>query len=316
MITNGLSAFHESSSCSLARVSTGDLTAGELRILVAIAGEGSFTAAAQRLGLTQSAVSHAVRTVERKIGAVLFQRGRSGAQPTEAGATTVRHARRILRLMDTMRQEAGIAAAGGTTGTIRVASFRSAAFHLLPGVLSRFGQRCPRVTVDVSVVPETDAGVPGKVRDGLADVGVTALFPPVDDLVTRQLFEDSYVLAYPTGHPDPRSLPTIHWKARTSAETEAWCARQDWLSANDIRVEDDDVAMSMVRHGLGAAVVPRLTLGSAHPAVAVQELGPDAPIRRIGYVTTPEMLNSAAVRGLIAELRAQRTTEHRPSVSR
>ncbi|WP_409495918.1 LysR family transcriptional regulator [Amycolatopsis sp. cmx-11-12] len=286
-------------------MSTGDLTAGELRIFIAIEREGSFSAAAQKLGLTQSAVSHAVNTAERKVGAVLFQRGRGGAQPTKAGKSVLGHARRILRLMDTMKQEARTASVGETTGTVRVAAFRGAAFHLLPSVLGRFGRRYPRITVDVSVVRETEAGIPGQVRAGLADLGVATLFSPIEDLVSKELFVDPYVLAYPAGHPDPRSLPTIHWNERTSAETEGWCARQAWLPASDIRVEDDSVAMSMVGHGLGTAVVPRLTFAGASPKVAMQTLGSDAPSRSVGYVITPEMHHSAAVRALIAELRAQ-----------
>ncbi|GII96149.1 hypothetical protein [Sinosporangium siamense] len=81
----------------------------------------------------------------------------------------------------------------------------------------------------------------------------------------------------PAGHPDPLSLPTIDWNERTSAETEDWCAQQPWLSAGDIRVEDDGVAMSMVGHGLGTTIVPRLSLRGAPPKVAMRPLGPDAP---------------------------------------
>ncbi|WP_433221234.1 helix-turn-helix domain-containing protein [Microtetraspora malaysiensis] len=62
-----------------------DLTAAELRVLVAVDGAGSVSAAGARLGLTQSAVSHALRAAERKMGAVLFHRGRGGAQATAAG---------------------------------------------------------------------------------------------------------------------------------------------------------------------------------------------------------------------------------------
>ena len=73
-----------------------DLTAAELRILDAVERGGSFSAAASTLGLTQSAVSHSVRMTERKIGTVLFDRGRAtastGADPADgsASATLIR----------------------------------------------------------------------------------------------------------------------------------------------------------------------------------------------------------------------------------
>ncbi|WP_049660953.1 LysR family transcriptional regulator, partial [Kitasatospora sp. MY 5-36] len=102
-----------------------DLAPHELRTLVAVEEERSFTAAAARLGTTQSAVSHAVRACERKLGTVLFDRGRHGARPTEGGARAVAYARRILRLLDAMGPEVrGAGADGPLTGTLRIAAFR------------------------------------------------------------------------------------------------------------------------------------------------------------------------------------------------
>ncbi|MFB7245481.1 LysR family transcriptional regulator, partial [Streptomyces populi] len=86
----------------MARTTDSDLVPQELRVLVAVADTGAFSAAAETLGLTQSAVSHSVRGSERKIGAVLFDRGRTGARPTLAGDKAVAHARRVLRLLDVL----------------------------------------------------------------------------------------------------------------------------------------------------------------------------------------------------------------------
>lgn len=66
----------------MTRTTDSDLTPQELRVLVAVADSGGFSAAAGTLGLTQSAVSHSVRGSERRIGAVLFERGRTGARRT------------------------------------------------------------------------------------------------------------------------------------------------------------------------------------------------------------------------------------------
>src|SRR4051794_11283210 len=113
-----------------------DLAPQELRTLVAVADEGGFSAAAGPLGTTQSAVSHAVRGLERKLGVVLFERGRYGARPTPAGARAAAHARRVLRMLDTLAAEARGAGAGPdgadtVAGPLRIAAFRSAALHLL-----------------------------------------------------------------------------------------------------------------------------------------------------------------------------------------
>ncbi|SDM00379.1 DNA-binding transcriptional regulator, LysR family [Nonomuraea jiangxiensis] len=274
----------------------------ELRVLVAVDGEGSVSEAGARLGLTQSAVSHALRAAERKLGTVLFDRGRSGAQATAAGQAAVGHARHILRLMEVMRTDTHNAARGEATGTIRLAAFRSAAFHLLPRVLVRFGQRHPKVTVDVRIVPDLGRGIAGEVADGRADVGVVSLPVYVEGLVCKELYHEPYVLAYPAGHPDPRSLPMIDWHENCSGETQRWLSAQEWIPPGDITVEDDGVVMSMVGHGLGAAVVPRLSTVDAPSKVATTELGDGAPLRRVGYVTTRELTGSALIRDLLGEL--------------
>jgi len=106
-----------------------DLTPQDLRLLLAVHETGSFTAAADKLGMTQSAVSHAVQSAERRIGVVLFERGRRGARPTPAGERAVVHARQILRQYEVLTTESRDAAAGTVSGTIRIAAFRSAAAY-------------------------------------------------------------------------------------------------------------------------------------------------------------------------------------------
>lgn len=112
----------------MARTTDSDLLPQELRVLVAVADTGAFSAAAGTLGTTQSAVSHSVRGSERKIGAVLFERGRAGARPTPAGERAVAHARRVLRLLDVLTAEARDAARPDTARG-NCGSRRSAARH-------------------------------------------------------------------------------------------------------------------------------------------------------------------------------------------
>lgn len=180
----------------------------------------AFTAAAaQALGMTQSAVSHSVRTSERRIGAVLFDRGRMGASPTPAGAGAVAHARRILRLLELMGAEARGAAAGpaGTdtvAGPLRIAAFRSAALFLLPPALERLRARRPGIEPVVRAVREMGRGTAGEVLDGRADLGIATIgtsSPVPKELVGGVLLEEEYALVHPVGHPAPRSLPLVDW---------------------------------------------------------------------------------------------------------
>lgn len=302
---------------------TPDLAPQELRTLVAVAGEGGFSAAAVALGTTQSAMSHAVRGIERKLGVVLFVRARHGARPTLAGARAVAHARRVLRMLDTLAAETrgvGAGPGGGDTvaGPLRIAAFRSAALHLLPPALERLTARHPAIDPTVRVVREIGPGTAGEVADGRADIGIATLgtsAPVPPELIGDVLLEEPYSLVHPAGHPDPRSLPLVDWQENCSSYTRAWWAAQDWIPCATVRAEDDGAVLSMVSSGLGMAIMPALSLTSAPLTTELTDLGPDRPTRSVGYVTTPELATTVAVRALIRELRALHPQMRKAQVS-
>ncbi|MFI9154811.1 LysR family transcriptional regulator [Streptomyces sp. NPDC053367] len=295
-------------------MNTVDLAPQELRTLVAVAEEGGFSAAAVRLGATQSAVSHAVRGMERKLGVVLFERGRHGARPTAAGERAVAHGRRVLRLLQVLVAETRGAGAGsgsgesaGPSGPLRIAAFRSAALHLLPPALERLAARHPGIEASVTVVREVGPGTAGEVAAGRADIGIATLgtsSPVPPELVGDVLLEEPYSLVHPAGHPDPRSLPLVDWTENCTSYTREWWAAQEWLPPATVRAEDDGAVLSMVSSGLGMAVMPALSLTGAPLTLQITDLGPRRPTRRVGYVTTPELAATAAVRALVRELRA------------
>ncbi|MBM7170466.1 LysR family transcriptional regulator [Streptomyces sp. G44] len=286
---------------------TADLAPHELRVLAAVDRERGFSAAARALGLTQSAVSHSIRGTERKVGAVLFERGRKGATPTAAGAVAAAHARRVLRLLDALVTEARGAERGVAEGPLRIAAFRSAALHLLPAALARLAARHPGIRPEVRVVRELGAGTAGEVAEGRADVGIatlagTSALPA--GLIGGVLLDEPYALVHPAGHPDPRSLPLVDWHENCGSYTRAWWAGQDWIPRATVLAEDDGAVLSMVGNGHGMAIMPALSLTGAPDSVAVTDLGTDRPTRSVGYVTTPELAPSLAVRALVRELRA------------
>lgn len=291
-----------------------ELLPQELRVLVAVAESGGFSAAAAALGLTQSAVSHSVRGSEAKIGAVLFERGRTGASPTPAGERAVGHARRILRLYEVMAAEvrgAGRSAPGGDVlaGVIRIAAFRSAALHLLPPALERLAARHPGIRPEVRVVRELGAGAAGEVAAGRADLGIATLGGPGQTppgLLTGLLAQEAYALVHPAGHPDPTSLPLLDWHENCGSYTRAWWREQDWIPPATVTAEDDGMVLTMVGRGLGMAILPELSLREAGEAVQITDLGPRRPVRQVGYVTTPESAATLAVRALIRELRLEK----------
>ncbi|KMO98264.1 LysR family transcriptional regulator [Streptomyces roseus] len=297
-----------------------ELAPHELRVLVAVAETGGFSAAAVRLGLTQSAVSHSVRGSEGKVGAVLFERGRTGASPTPAGERAVGLARRILRLYEVLGAEvrgAGREGSQAVGGVLRIAAFRSAALHLLPPALERLTARHPGIRPEVRVVRELGDGTAGEVAAGRADLGIATLNGTgtgaaeagagagAAALLTGVLREEAYALVHPAGHPDPRTLPLLDWDENCGSYTRDWWRAQDWIPRATVKAEDDAMVLTMVGRGLGMAILPELSLREATDAVDVTGLGPSGPVRRVGYVTTPESASTLAVRALIRELRSE-----------
>ncbi|MFH8796787.1 LysR family transcriptional regulator [Streptomyces sp. NPDC017941] len=295
-----------------------DLAPHELRIVVAVEHARSFSGAARELGLTQSAVSHSVRGTERKLGAVLFERGRRGAVPTPAGERATAHARRVLRLLETLAAETRAAAGAGdtaagsadaVTGPLRIAAFRSAALHLLPPALADLRARHPGIEPEVRVVRELGRGTAGEVADGRADIGIATVgttSPVPAGLVGGVLVEEPYSFVHPAGHPAPRTLPLVDWAENCTSYTRDWWAEQDWIPRATTRTEDDGAVLAMVSAGHAMAIMPALSLTGAPPTVTVVDLGPGRPTRSVGYVTTPEQAGSLAVRALIRVLRARR----------
>ncbi|MFD5633268.1 LysR family transcriptional regulator [Streptomyces sp. NPDC127077] len=292
----------------MARTTDSDLTPQELRVLVAVADAGAFSAAAWALALTQSAVSHSVRGSERKIGAVLFDRGRTGARPTPAGDKAVAHARRVLRLLDVLTAEARGAARSDTVeGPLRIVAFRSAALHLLPPVLQRLRARHPGIEPRVRIVCEVGRGTAGEVADGKADLAIVTLggsVPLPPGLVASRLLEEPYALVHPTGHTAPRSLPLVDWAENCGSYTRDWWAAQDWIPKATVEAEDDGAVLSLVSAGHGMAIMPALSLAGAANTVGITDLGIERPTRLVGYVTTSELAGTAVVRALVRELRA------------
>ncbi|WP_335980307.1 LysR family transcriptional regulator [Streptomyces sp. CA2R106] len=151
-----------------------DISSTGLRVLRQIAESGSFTAAADRLGYTQSAVSRQAAALERSAGAVLFERRPDGVQLTAAGLTLLRHARTIL---DTLAAaEHDLTGTAPRTERVRLGLFLSAGAALLPPSLARLAASDPHVTV--TTTEGTTPTLVRALRAGSIDLAVLSSRPP------------------------------------------------------------------------------------------------------------------------------------------
>src|SRR3954447_25350425 len=115
-----------------------------LKVLREVAARGSFSAAAESLSYTQSAVSQQIAALERECAAKLLERGPRGVRLTDAGRALVQHADAILARIDDAEEELA-AIAGLREGRLRLASFQSAGSTLVPRAVAAFRDRHPGV---------------------------------------------------------------------------------------------------------------------------------------------------------------------------
>lgn len=173
------------------------MTLTQLEIFSLVAELQGFTSAAHRLGISQSAVSHAIKALEQELGVALFRRHQSLVEPSDIGLQLLGRARAMLGLANTLQQEAADAR-GMKRGTLRIGSFGpTASIRLLPGILSRFRAAHPGVEVHVDEGP--DRQVLQWLDERRIDVGFVVLEQERFD--TFALFEDQMVALLPAGHP-------------------------------------------------------------------------------------------------------------------
>src|ERR671933_1983701 len=136
-----------------------------LRVLREVAARGSFSAAAESLSFTQSAVSQQIAALERESGAKLIERNPRGLRLTDAGRALVEHADAILARLDDAEQELA-AIAGLRGGRLRLATFQSAGATLVPRALGEFHRRHPDVELTVTQADDSarEALVAGEVE--------------------------------------------------------------------------------------------------------------------------------------------------------
>lgn len=171
----------------------------QLRYVVEVAETASFTRAAERCFVTQSALSHQIAALEREIGQRLFARSSRTVRLTEAGEAFVVHARIAVGAAAAAR-EASTAAAGAVTGTLRLGVIPTVTALDVPATIARFRSAHPLTRVEL-VVGNSDV-LSRRVRDGSLDAALLGLRAEVEPVgvSTRELARERLVAVVPPDH--------------------------------------------------------------------------------------------------------------------
>jgi len=287
-----------------------------LRLLREVALRGSFSAAADELYLSQSAVSQQIATLEREVGMKLLDRTREGPKLTDAGRVLVSHAdAAIARLEEAERELAAIAGLEG--GELRLASFPSASATLLTEAVSIFHQRHPKVRLSIADA-EPEESLP-RLRGGELDLALSFDYPTVPATEDRDL--DRTLVLTESMHV---ALPERHALAKRPIVPLAELADQRWLcgsrpsSCGEVVVracrdagfepkvgfESDDyhVMQGFISAGLGFTLLPDLALPTLRDDLVVRPTDPPAPERRVWAATRAEGARSPATEEMVAIL--------------
>lgn len=262
--------------------------------LLAVAEESSFSRAAERLGYTQSAVSQQVGALERIVGATLFERpgGPRRIRLTEAGAVLRGHAEAVLARLGAAEADVR-ALVAGEGGTLRIGTIQSIGTRVLPEVLRRFGRRWPEVRV--SLREAADDELLALVEAGELDLAFVALPVGPGPFSVFPMLEDPYVFVCAAATPEA-ARPSIPVEAIARlplvGNVDAGCQDGTLGHFRDVDEAPTFVFLSdnnttvqrCIAAGLGAGLLPWLTVDEADDEVAVVPLDPPVPPRRLALV--------------------------------
>src|SRR5688572_6604232 len=167
-------------------------------LVKAVVEEGSLTRAAERLHLTQSALSHQLRELEIRLGTPLFHRIRKKMVLTSAGSRVLDAAGVVLNTIQTTEADLREDVAG-VAGRLRLATECYTCYHWLPPVLARFSELYPRVTVDIDV-ESTRHPLPA-LLSGRIDLAIVCERVRGRGFRVTPLFEDELVVIMSPDHP-------------------------------------------------------------------------------------------------------------------
>jgi DNA-binding transcriptional LysR family regulator len=260
----------------------------QLRYVVAVAEEGSFTAAARRELVAQPAVSAAVRSLERELGVQLFRRGRSGAQPTEAGAAVLAHARAALAAVAAARDVAD-EVTGLLRGRVAVGMVVGCTSTVLADLLAEFSAAHP--AVEVVLVEGSGADLLAALSTGRLDLAwVGRAQPPPSGVQTAVLYEEEQVAVVPVaGPPRGHSLAVADLASHRlvalppgtggRAALDAACAAAGVAPVVACEATGLEMVCLLAERGLGTGVVPASVAAAAADRLRALPLDPPVTSR-------------------------------------
>jgi DNA-binding transcriptional LysR family regulator len=237
----------------------------QLEMFRAVAQDGTFTRAAQRLGVSQSAISRQVKLLEDELGGRLLHRGAKRVALTQAGELLLAVALRVQKEIDNV-----VSQISDThtllRGSLSIAGGMTVCMYILPRVIKRFRSLYPQV--DIRVSTGGAVALQQQIREHHLDLALLTLPIAARDLEVRPVLKEEMVVVTAPGHPllrerlvDATGLgryPFITYEAgsNTRRVIEAFLLEQQVAMDVAMETENVEIIKAMVGNGLGVSIIP------------------------------------------------------------
>lgn len=274
------------------------------QVFKTVAEIGSFHKAADVLGLTPSAISHAVSAMEKELGFAVFTRSRSGVMLTNHGEHMLPYVNAVLN-SDESLQQAVSELKGLKQGKVKVGCFSSVCTNWMPSIIQSFGAQYPEI--EIEVFEGTYDDVSYWIKNGIVDFGFLST-SSAGDLSIESFYHDELVCIVPMDFQkqDDTDYMTVEEMSRHRfvVQRESTDADiQKFLRDNELRVQtgyhvvDDLSTIALVASGFGICIMPSLVMNDIPYQVRQYRLKPEAG-RMIGLASLNTQLMAPAVRTL------------------
>lgn len=260
---NLLEVLHEKESC---KKGVFKLSLAKFEVFSTVVELGSLTKAGDTLGVSQSAVSHALSSLESEWGFSILNRGRSGIHLTSNGERLLKYIRKILKWNEELIQE--VAKINGIEiGTVRIGTISSVSIHWLPEILKIFNEIHPSIVVKLLEGDYHD--VEHWISSGLVDIGFVSL-PTLQQFEAIPLKQDKMLCIVSDEHPladhDEITFEMINEepliKSKKGSDNDLIRILKENNVTPNIKFElsDDQAIISMVKNGMGISILPEMVL--------------------------------------------------------
>lgn len=289
------------------------LNLDQLRTFAEVIELGSFSAAAERLGLTQPGVSQQIRQLEKRLGVRLIERVGRCATPTMAGSELLAHARQIdefvVAALDSMAPHAA-----GSVGRVRLGTGATACIYLLPPILRDLRRRFPNLEVVVKTGNARD--ILKLLEENVIDLGLVTLPARGRAFDVTPLFEDEFVaVAAADGETFPsritpgvlaqRPLVLYEAGAQTRRIIDSWFSAGGGAAKPVMELGSVEAIKELVAAGLGCTILPAMSVRSTEQRsqIVVRSLTPRLS-RKLGLVLRRDKRLHRGLRETIDSLRS------------